>query len=124
MDTPAPPNATAPTLYGLWQQYVNSSAPVLTAVDLGTGSDFAAFIQHAGVPALHLQFSAATDAYEAVYHSNYDDYRWMSLFGDPGFAYHASLASFWGRVAMRLADDPVLPFDYVVRLLLISLSCV
>ena len=42
----------------------------------------------------------------------YDSYRWMATFGDPSFEFHAAAAKIWGSVAIRLADAPVLPFDY------------
>lgn len=37
----------------------------------------------------------------------------MSQFGDPTFAWHASLGQLWGVVALRLADSPLLPLSYV-----------
>lgn len=48
-----------------------------------------------------------------VYHSMYDDFTWMRKFGDPMFQRHVAAASIWGLVALRLADDEFLPFNYL-----------
>lgn len=45
-------------------------------------------------------------------YSMYDDFRWMELFGDPGFHRHTSMAQMWGLLAMNIADSPVLPYNY------------
>jgi N-acetylated-alpha-linked acidic dipeptidase len=76
--------------------------------DLGAGSDFCAFFDHAGIPSLDMGF---TGDY-GVYHSIYDDFFWMKTFGDPTFAYHATLAKLLGTVTLRLDEADVLPFDY------------
>ncbi|KAL4300093.1 hypothetical protein AHAS_Ahas17G0166400 [Arachis hypogaea] len=47
-----------------------------------------------------------------VYHSLYDDFIWMQNFGDPMFHRHVAAASVWGLVALWLADEEFLPFDY------------
>ena len=43
----------------------------------------------------------------------YDDFTWMEKFGDPMFQRHVAMASVLGLVALRLADEEVLPFNYV-----------
>ena len=47
-----------------------------------------------------------------VYHSVYDDFYWMKHFGDPTFAYHATLARIMGTIALRLDEADILPFDF------------
>ncbi|MGH9645443.1 MAG: transferrin receptor-like dimerization domain-containing protein, partial [Bryobacteraceae bacterium] len=47
-----------------------------------------------------------------VYHSLYDDFYWMKHFGDPTFAYHATLARVLGTLALRLDEADLLPYDY------------
>ena len=42
----------------------------------------------------------------------YDDFTWMEKFGDPMFHRHVAIASVLGLVALRLADDEFLPFNY------------
>ena len=75
---------------------------------LGSGSDYSAFLDHAGIPSIDVAF---TGPY-GVYHSLYDDFNWMKRFGDPTFAYHAALAQILGTLALRLNEADILPFDY------------
>ena len=77
---------------------------------LGSGSDFSPFLQHIGVPSFNLGFGGedAGGEYHSIYDS-YDDYR---RFKDPGSVYGLVLAQTAGRVALRMADAPVLPFDF------------
>lgn len=75
---------------------------------LGSGSDYTAFLDHLGVPSLDLSFSGPY----GVYHSVYDNYRWMAEHGDPGFHYHAAAARLLGLVALRLASADVVPLRF------------
>ncbi|KAK4521357.1 uncharacterized protein ATC70_011972 [Mucor velutinosus] len=72
---------------------------------LGSGSDFAPFLDHAGIASVNFAFRGDY----GVYHSNYDSFRWMEKYGDPGFYYHQALVKLWGLLALRLSDSPVLP---------------
>jgi N-acetylated-alpha-linked acidic dipeptidase len=76
---------------------------------LGSGSDYTVFLNFVGVPIANLSF----DGPYGVYHSIYDNHRWVSRIGDPGFAYHAALTRIWGIATLRLANAPRLPLDYV-----------
>ncbi|KAK9122990.1 hypothetical protein Sjap_012592 [Stephania japonica] len=71
-------------------------------------SDFAPFLQHAGVPSLDLYYG---EDYP-VYHTAFDSYDWMIKYGDPQFHRHVAVAGIWGLLGLRLADDPILPFNY------------
>jgi N-acetylated-alpha-linked acidic dipeptidase len=75
---------------------------------LGSGSDYSAFLDHAGIPSIDLGF---TGPY-GVYHSLYDDFEWMKHFGDPSSSYHVALAQILGTLALRLDEADVLPFNY------------
>ena len=75
---------------------------------LGSGSDYSAFLDHAGIPSIDIGF---TGTY-GVYHSLYDDFEWMKHFGDPSFSYHVALAQILGTLALRLDEADVLPFNY------------
>ncbi|GER25138.1 N-acetylated-alpha-linked acidic dipeptidase 2 [Striga asiatica] len=57
-------------------------------------------------------FTRLINADYPVYHSLYDDFVWMTKFGDPMFQKHVAVASLSGLVALRLADDEILPFNY------------
>ena len=52
------------------------------------------------------------DGPSGVYHSIYDSLTWVQRFGDPTFEYHAAMAQLWGLLTMRMANAPVLPFNY------------
>jgi len=47
-----------------------------------------------------------------MYHSTYEDYEWMSRFGDPSFKRHVAVTQVWGLVALSLAEEEVLPLDF------------
>ena len=77
---------------------------------LGDGSDYTAFLDHAGISALNIGFDGEEDGDQ--YHSIYDDFYWYSRFMDPDFAYERALAQTGGTAIMRLADSKVIPFEY------------
>jgi N-acetylated-alpha-linked acidic dipeptidase len=75
---------------------------------LGSGSDYTAFVDHLGVPSLDFGFQGPY----GVYHAVYDDFYWMSHFGDPAFVYHQAAARFYGLLGMRLASADVVPLRF------------
>jgi len=75
--------------------------------DLGSGSDFTPFLDHIGVPCLSIGFGGPY----GVYHALADDFFWMNHFGDPTFAYHATLTKIAGLLVLEVADQPLLPVD-------------
>ena len=75
---------------------------------IGSGSDYSAFLDFAGIPSIDMGFSGPY----GVYHSAYDDFYWMSHFGDPKFAYIPTLARILGTVALRLDESDILPYDF------------
>jgi len=76
--------------------------------DLGSGSDYSAFMQHCGVPATDMSSSGPY----GVYHSAFDNFAWFKKFGDPDFAYEQQMARVFGLEIVRMADADVLPYDY------------
>jgi len=78
--------------------------------ELGSGSDYTVFLNFLGVPIVEMSF----DGPYGVYHSMYDDYQWMTRFGDPGFRYMTTMSDVWGRMALRLANAEVYPFDFAL----------
>jgi N-acetylated-alpha-linked acidic dipeptidase len=71
---------------------------------LGSGSDYTAFIEHLGVPALNLGYGGEAEN-GGIYHSRYDTWEHYTRFEDPGFVYEAALAKTVGRMILRLADS-------------------
>ncbi len=76
--------------------------------DLGSGSDFTPFLQHAGVPSTDV----GSGGPYGVYHSAFDNYAWFVQNADPHFAYLQEIARILGLEALRMADTDVLPYDY------------
>jgi N-acetylated-alpha-linked acidic dipeptidase len=76
--------------------------------DLGSGSDYAVFLQHLGV--------ASTDVGSfgdyGVYHSAFDDFAWFKKFGDPDFRREQQMARVFGLEVVRMSDTDVLPYDF------------
>ncbi|HEY3676857.1 MAG TPA: M28 family peptidase [Candidatus Tumulicola sp.] len=66
------------------------------------GSDFESFVYKLGTPVVDMGFSGPL----GTYHSPYDDYRYASLYADPGFVHHRAIAQTIGLMAIRLADAP------------------
>ncbi len=79
---------------------------------LGSGSDYSSFLQHLGIPSFDLGFGG--EASGGDYHSIYDSYDNYRRFKDPSFQYGVALAEAAGRTTLRLADVPLLPFDFRV----------
>jgi N-acetylated-alpha-linked acidic dipeptidase len=76
--------------------------------DLGSGSDYSAFLQHLGVPSTDVSSSGSY----GVYHSAFDNFAWFKKFADPDFVYEQQMARVLGLEALRMADADVLPYDY------------
>ncbi len=77
---------------------------------LGSGSDYTPFLQHMGIASLNLGFGGEGGG--GVYHSDYDDFYWYSHFGDPTFEYGKALSEVTSTALLRLADAPLLPFEF------------
>jgi N-acetylated-alpha-linked acidic dipeptidase len=106
------PNQTThgQSVYDVWDKHIDT---------MGSGSDFTAFQDFAGIPSMDMGFSIRQGPNDAVYHyhSNYDSFDWMQRFGDPSFEYHATIAKLWALVAARLVETPVLQLnatDYAI----------
>ena len=78
---------------------------------MGSGSDYTAFIHHAGVPSLNLGFGGESGG--GSYHSIYDSYDHYKRFSDGEFQYGTTLAQVNGRLVMRLSEADILPFRFV-----------
>jgi N-acetylated-alpha-linked acidic dipeptidase len=87
----------------------NAKGPADVPVgDLGSGSDYAVFLQHLGVPSTDI---GSVGDY-GVYHSVFDNFNWFKKFADPDFVYEQQMARVYGLETIRMADADVLPYDY------------
>ncbi|MCI0354555.1 MAG: M28 family metallopeptidase [Acidobacteria bacterium] len=98
---------TSPDLGGGERPPVAVSAD-LPVGDLGSGSDYTAFLQHLGVPSTDVSSSGPY----GVYHSVFDNFAWFSKFGDPGFQYLQQMARVYGLQLLRMSEADALPYDY------------
>ncbi|PYH37934.1 M28 family metallopeptidase [Aspergillus neoniger CBS 115656] len=106
------PNQTVPgqTVRDLWDGDIAT---------MGSGSDFTAFQDFAGVASYDLGFSRGPKDPVYHYHSNYDSFDWMDRFGDPGWKYHETTTKIWALAAAKLVETPVIAFnatDYALGL--------
>jgi len=77
---------------------------------LGAGSDYTAFIHHAGVPSLNLGFGGESGG--GSYHSIFDSYDHYKRFSDGDYKYGTTLAKVNGRLVLRLSESDILPFRF------------
>ncbi|KAG6615119.1 Glutamate carboxypeptidase [Phytophthora cinnamomi] len=117
-------NETESTLYEQWVAQTQVKRAQLNGADdgtlgpdhliklLGSGSDYSAFYQHLGIISVDMGFAISNHAQYGVYHSSMDSLMYAELYGDPNYSTHISTARWWGLLGLRLADNPILPFDY------------
>jgi N-acetylated-alpha-linked acidic dipeptidase len=78
---------------------------------LGAGSDYVAFLDHVGISSLNLGFGGESAG--GVYHSIYDSFNWFTNFSDKDLTYGRALSQVTTTILMRLADAPVLPYQFL-----------
>ncbi|KAI9931821.1 hypothetical protein ASPWEDRAFT_37285 [Aspergillus wentii DTO 134E9] len=98
------PNQTVAgqTILDVWDGKINT---------MGSGSDFTAFQDFAGVPSFDLGFGRSSNDPVYHYHSNYDSADWMDRFGDPSWRHHEAIAKVWALAAAQLSETPVLALN-------------
>lgn len=106
------PNQTVAdqTVADLWDGYIST---------MGSGSDFTAFQDFAGIPSINVEFGQGKNSPVYHYHSNYDSFTWTERYGDPGFKYHEAIAKIIALLAAKLVEEPIVSFnatDYAVGL--------
>jgi N-acetylated-alpha-linked acidic dipeptidase len=75
---------------------------------LGAGSDYVAFLHHAGIASINLGFGADS----GQYHSIYDTVRWFDQFSDGDRQYSRALVQVMTTSLLRLADAAVMPLEF------------
>ncbi|TKA73631.1 hypothetical protein B0A55_07495 [Friedmanniomyces simplex] len=98
------PNQTTPnqTVRDLWSGRIST---------MGSGSDFTAFQDFAGISCIDVGFGAGPKDPVYHYHSNYDSFHWMETYGDPGWLYHVTIAKIIAILAAKLVEAPVIGFS-------------
>ena len=77
---------------------------------IGSGSDFAPFLDHLGIACLNVGFGG--EDHGGTYHSAYDTPWFTDHFGDKEEVYGPVLSQTAGLIVMRFASADVLPYDY------------
>ena len=75
---------------------------------MGSGSDFTAFQDFAGIPSVDLGFGPSANSPVYHYHSNYDSFAWMDNYGDPEWHYHVAITKVWALFAASLVETPII----------------
>ncbi|KAJ5811889.1 Peptidase M28 [Penicillium riverlandense] len=98
------PNQTVPgqTVRDVWDGEIGT---------MGSGSDFTAFQDFAGVASLDFAFIRAATDPVYHYHSNYDSFTCMEKFGDHDWSYHIACTKLWALIAARLVESPLIAFS-------------
>lgn len=98
------PNQTVPgqTVRDVWDGKIAT---------MGSGSDFTAFQDFAGVASLDFGFGRGDNDPVYHYHSNYDSFAWMEKFGDKDWSHHLACTKLWALAAARLVESPVIAFS-------------
>jgi N-acetylated-alpha-linked acidic dipeptidase len=116
-------NETEETLYEQWVAHSTAERKLNPAIEkgtlapdhlisfLGSGTDFTAFYQHLGIISANLAFGMGNAPY-GTYHSTMDSPMFLEKFADPHYTTQATTAKWWGLLAIRLATEPIVPFDF------------
>jgi len=102
-EVPSPNQTVAgQSVRDLWDGHIST---------MGSGSDFTAFQDFAGISSIDVGFGAGKNDAVYHYHSNYDSFYWMDNFGDPGFQYHIAIAKVISLLAVKLIEEPIVQFN-------------
>ncbi|XP_046552048.1 N-acetylated-alpha-linked acidic dipeptidase 2-like [Haliotis rubra] len=81
----------------------------------GSGSDYANFLQLAGVPIMDFRYIYNKKKYKIgsypLYHSEYETFYAVKHFVDPEFKYHRAIGQVWMAAAFTLSETSLLPFN-------------
>jgi len=94
------------TVLDTWARRSKDGQPEVKKIVGAT--DYTAFLGHLGMSCIDMSFGGPY----GVYHSQYDNYAWLSRVGDPGLLYTTTMARLWGVLTWRLANAELLPLRY------------
>lgn len=109
--TPCAPRAEGEAPANLWQEWAASlrgdkddkdpaREPELSLP--GSGSDFAVFVHHVGVPSLEVGFGGSQGG---QYHTTFDDFEFVERYIDPGFVGHELCGRLFADLLGEFADS-------------------
>jgi N-acetylated-alpha-linked acidic dipeptidase len=87
---------------------MNRSTLPISAI--GSGSDFAGFLDHLGISCLNVGYGGEDRG--GTYHSAYDTPWFTDHFGDKEEVYGPVMAQTAGTIVMRFANADILPYDF------------
>ncbi|XP_071816862.1 putative N-acetylated-alpha-linked acidic dipeptidase [Apostichopus japonicus] len=110
-------NGAVTTVYDRWSLR-DSGEDEPGIHDLGSGSDYAPFLQVVGVSAVDYTFvhDKATIPISPypMYHSVYETYELVKNFYDPDFYYHQASSRLFAEMLRDLADSKIIPLNCAV----------
>jgi len=107
--TRAVPDPGGGSLYDAWASRSSEGEGAEPVIEEIVGAtDYTAFQENIGMSCIDMSFVGPY----GVYHSQYDNYFWLSRIGDPGFRYNTTLARLWALLTWRMANADVLPMRY------------
>lgn len=78
---------------------------------LGAGSDYVAFVHHAGIASANMGFGGEDSG--GVYHSIFDSLAWYKRFSDGTFSHGKSLAAYMAVAIARMSQADLPPFSFL-----------
>ncbi|KAK3092472.1 hypothetical protein FSP39_003224 [Pinctada imbricata] len=112
------------TVYDKWlSSFPNADSSKPRISSMGSGSDYASFIQQVGLPCLDVRYTYDNNKYKVssypLYHSKYETFYAVDNIIDRGFRFHTAVGQTWAEIARNLADSLIIPFnvmDYAIAL--------
>lgn len=92
------------------KERAEAARDTLRIYPMGSGSDYTPFLQHLGIASANIGFGG--EGSDGSYHTLYDTERHFTTWRDPGLKYGVALSEVAGRATLRLANAPLLPFEF------------
>ncbi len=100
------PQKEGMSVFDVWASLSEGGKPEVRTIVGAT--DYTAFQAHIGMSCIDMTMRGPY----GVYHSQYDNYFWMSRIADPGFRYNITMSKILSLILWRLANADILPFCY------------
>ncbi|XP_077981977.1 glutamate carboxypeptidase 2-like [Glandiceps talaboti] len=108
------PEGNRKTVYDSWKSRNPKDAGDPTSLpliyDLGSGSDYAPFMQRIGVSSIDLSYKNELNVFP-MYHSVYETFHLASTYNDPEFKAHAAIGRVIAELGRSFSDSLIIPMD-------------